>query len=65
MFEIIIYIITFLITITIVGGASSAGFLNSALTRAFGGIGTQWVSLNFYINIQILKLLFEDVMRVK
>jgi len=47
MFEIIIYIITFLITITIVGGASSAGFLNSGLTRAFGGIGTQWVSLNF------------------
>lgn len=47
MFEIIIYIITFLITITVVGGASSAGFLNNGLSRAFGGISTQWVSLSF------------------
>lgn len=47
MFEVILYIITLLISITIVGGAADNGFLNSSLTRAFGGIGTQVVSINF------------------
>lgn len=47
MFEIILYIITFLISITVVGGASSAGYLNNGLTRAFGGLSTQVVSINF------------------
>jgi len=44
--EIIIYIATLLISITVVGGAADNGYLNSGLTRAFGGIGTQVVSLN-------------------
>lgn len=46
MIEIIIYIATLLISITVVGGAADNGYLNSGLTRAFGGIGTQIVSLN-------------------
>lgn len=46
MIEIILYIATLLISITVVGGAADNGWLNSALTRAFGGIGTQVVSLN-------------------
>ena len=46
MIEIIIYIATLLISITVVGGAADNGYLNSGLTRAFGGIGTQVVSLN-------------------
>lgn len=46
MIEIIIYIATLLISITVVGGAADNGWLNSALTRAFGGISTQVVSLN-------------------
>ena len=40
------YIATLLISITVVGGAADNGWLNSALTRAFGGISTQVVSLN-------------------
>lgn len=47
MIEIILYIATLLISITVVGGAADNGFLNSGLTRGFGGIGTQIVSLNF------------------
>jgi len=49
LFEIIIYIITLLISISVVGGASNAGFLNSALTRGFAGVSTQIVSVNFLI----------------
>lgn len=49
MFEIIIYILTLLISISVVGGASSNGFLNSALTRGFAGVSTQLVSVNFLI----------------
>jgi hypothetical protein len=45
--ELILYILTFLISITVVGGASSAGFLNNGFTRAFGGLSTQVVSINF------------------
>ena len=47
MIEIILYIATLLISITVVGGAADNGWLNSGFTRAFGGIGTQVVSLNF------------------
>ena len=47
MFEAIFYITTALISIFVVGSASDGGFLNSALTRAFGGISTQIVSMNF------------------
>lgn len=47
MIEILLYISTLLISITVVGGAADNGWLNSGLTRAFGGIGTQIVSLNF------------------
>ncbi len=47
MIELILYILTFLISITVVGGASSAGFLNNGFTRAFGGLSTQVVSINF------------------
>lgn len=47
MIEVILYIATLLISITVVGGAADNGWLNSAFTRAFGGIGTQVVSLNF------------------
>jgi len=47
MFEIILYITTLLISVTVVGGAADNGYLNSGLTRAFGGISTQIVSLNF------------------
>lgn len=47
MLEIILYITTLLISVTVVGGAADNGYLNSGLTRAFGGISTQIVSLNF------------------
>ena len=47
MVAIIIYIATLLITVTVVAGASTAGYLNSALTRTVGGIGTQVVSMNW------------------
>lgn len=47
MLEIILYITTLLISVTVVGGAADNGYLNSGLTRAFGGISTQVVSLNF------------------
>ena len=47
MIEVLLYILTLLISITVVGGAADNGWLNSGLTRAFGGIGTQIVSLNF------------------
>ena len=47
MIEIILYIATLLISITVVGGAADNGYLNSALTRGFGGLGTQIVSLNW------------------
>jgi hypothetical protein len=47
MVAIIIYLVTLLITVSVVGGASSAGYLNSALTRTVGGIGTQIVSMNW------------------
>ena len=47
MIEVLLYISTLLISITVVGGAANNGYLNSGLTRAFGGIGTQIVSLNF------------------
>lgn len=47
MVGVILYIVTLLITLTVVGGASSAGYLNGALTRTVGGISTQFVSLSW------------------
>ena len=47
MFDIIFYIATLLISISVVGSASSAGYLNGALSRGFAGISTQIVSSNF------------------
>lgn len=47
MFEIIFYISTLLISISVVGSASSAGYLNGALSRGFAGVSTQIVSSNF------------------
>lgn len=47
MIDIIIYIATLLISLFVVGSASDNGFLNSGLTRAFGGISTQVVSASW------------------
>ena len=47
MFDIIFYIATLLISISVVGSASSAGYLNGALSRGFAGVSTQIVSSNF------------------
>jgi hypothetical protein len=47
MFEIIFYIATLLISLSVVGSASSAGYLNGALSRGFAGVSTQVVSSNF------------------
>jgi hypothetical protein len=43
----ILYLATLLISVFVVGSAADKGFLNGRLTKAFGGIGTQVVSLNF------------------
>ena len=47
MYDLIIYLATFLISISVVGSASSAGYLNGAFTRGFAGVSTQIVSANF------------------
>jgi hypothetical protein len=47
MFDIIFYLATLLISISVVGSASSAGYLNGALSRGFAGVSTQIVSSNF------------------
>ena len=55
MIDLILYIMTFLFSITVVGTAADNGFLNSGLTRAFGGLSTHIVSLNFlygYTNLE-------------
>jgi hypothetical protein len=49
MYEWIIYILTLLISVSVVGGAANQGFLNSSLTRGFAGVTTQIVSSNFLI----------------
>jgi hypothetical protein len=43
----IVYIITFLISLSVVGQASNAGFLNSTFSRGFAGVSAQIVSVNF------------------
>lgn len=47
MIDVLVYVATALISVSVVGAAANNGFFNSAFTRAFGGIGTQIVSLNF------------------
>lgn len=47
MIEWFLYFLTLAASVTVVGTAADNGYLNSGLTRAFGGIGTQVVSLNF------------------
>lgn len=50
MIEWIIYISTLLISLTVVGKAGEAGYLNGALSRGFAGVSTQVVSANFLIS---------------
>jgi hypothetical protein len=50
MFDIIIYILTLLASLSIVGAAGKAGVLNSALQRGFAGVSTQVVSSNFLLS---------------
>lgn len=47
MYDWILYISTLLISLSVVGGAAKAGYLNSALSRGFAGVSTQIVSSNF------------------
>jgi hypothetical protein len=47
--EPIIYIATLLISLTVVGRAGDAGYLNGAFSRGFAGVGTQIVSANFLL----------------
>jgi hypothetical protein len=48
--EAIIYISTLLITLTVVGKAGDAGYLNGALQRGFAGVSVQVVSANFLLS---------------
>lgn len=48
--EIIIYVATLLISLSVVGQAGSAGYLNGAFQRGFAGVGTQIVSSNFLLS---------------
>lgn len=50
MIELLIIIATVLISITVVGRAGEAGYLNGALQRGFAGVSTQVVSANFLIS---------------
>ncbi len=50
MFEIMIYILTLLASLTVVGSASSAGALNGAFSRGFAGVSTQIVSTKWLIS---------------
>ena len=50
MIETIVYIATLLISITVVGRAGEAGYLNGALQRGFAGVSTQVVSANFLLS---------------
>jgi len=49
MFDIIIYFLTLLASLTVVGSASSAGILNGAFSRAFAGVSTQIVSTKWLL----------------
>ena len=50
MIELLIILATVLISITVVGRAGEAGYLNGALQRGFAGVSTQVVSANFLIS---------------
>jgi hypothetical protein len=50
MIELIIYISTLLISLTLVGKAGEAGYLNGALQRGFAGVSTQFVSSKFLLS---------------
>ena len=47
MYDLIFYVATLLISLSVVGSASAAGYLNGAFTRGFAGVSTQIVSTNF------------------
>lgn len=48
--EIIIYVATLLISLSVVGSAGNAGYLNGAFQRGFAGVSTQVVSSNFLLS---------------
>jgi len=48
--ETFVYLATLLISITVVGRAGEAGYLNGALQRGFAGVSTQVVSANFLLS---------------
>lgn len=50
MLEWIIYIITLLMSLTVIQNAGAAGALNGAFQRGFAGVSTQIVSSNFLIS---------------
>lgn len=50
MIETFVYLATLLISITVVGRAGEAGYLNGALQRGFAGVSTQVVSANFLLS---------------
>lgn len=50
MIEGIIYIITLLLSLFLVGSAGSAGYLNGAFQRGFAGVSAQIVSSNFLLS---------------
>ena len=40
MYDLIFYVATLLISLSVVGSASAAGYLNGAFTRGFAGVST-------------------------
>jgi hypothetical protein len=50
MFELIIYLLTLLASLSVVGAAGTSGLLNNAFQRGFAGVSTQFVSSNFLLN---------------
>lgn len=68
MIEWIIYIATLLISLTVVGKAGEAGYLNGALQRGFAGVSTQIVSSNFlfsYTNFEtFIRACFDGVLGI-
>ena len=50
MIDMIIYLVTLLLSLFIVGSAGDAGYLNGALQRGFAGVSTQIVSANFLLS---------------
>lgn len=50
MFEIFLYVLTFLLSLTVIQSAGAAGALNGAFQRSFAGVSTQFVSANFLLS---------------